>query len=90
MSSVATVRDFGLIFDALSHFEESLLAAKMAAAGAGLHTPSGLSLPLLNTVQRLTAAVCCSSASAILAVILEKVVQQLVERRRILLTNLHE
>eukprot|EP00878_Enallax_costatus_P012117 GHUV01012650.1.p1 GENE.GHUV01012650.1~~GHUV01012650.1.p1 ORF type:complete len:629 (+),score=144.11 GHUV01012650.1:374-2260(+) len=33
MSSVATVRDFGLIFDALSHFEESLLAAKMAAAG---------------------------------------------------------
>lgn len=33
MCSVATVRDFGLIFDALSHFEESLLAAKMAAAG---------------------------------------------------------
>lgn len=33
LSSVATVRDFGLIFDALSHFEESLLAAKMAAAG---------------------------------------------------------
>lgn len=33
MSAVATVRDFGLIFDALSHFEESLLAAKLAAAG---------------------------------------------------------
>jgi hypothetical protein len=27
------VRDFGLVFDALTHFEESLLAAKMAAAG---------------------------------------------------------
>ena len=27
------VRDFGLVFDALTHFEESLLAAKMTAAG---------------------------------------------------------
>jgi hypothetical protein len=27
------VGDFGLLFDALSHFEESLLAAKLAAAG---------------------------------------------------------
>lgn len=30
MCSVVTVRDFGLIFDALTHFEESLLAAKLA------------------------------------------------------------
>jgi len=28
--SVTTVRDFGLIFDALTHFEESLLAAQLA------------------------------------------------------------
>jgi hypothetical protein len=27
---VTTVRDFGLIFDALTHFEESLLAAQLA------------------------------------------------------------
>lgn len=27
------VRDFGLVFDALTHFEESLLAAKMAQMG---------------------------------------------------------
>jgi hypothetical protein len=33
LAAVATVRDFGLLFDALSHFEESLLAAKLAAAG---------------------------------------------------------
>eukprot|EP00775_Hariotina_reticulata_P012401 gene12401-12536_t len=33
MCAVATVRDFTLIFDALSHFEESFLAAKLAAAG---------------------------------------------------------
>ncbi|KAF6261373.1 protein prenylyltransferase [Scenedesmus sp. NREL 46B-D3] len=35
LAAVATVRDFGLLFDALSHFEESLLAAKLAAAGDG-------------------------------------------------------
>jgi pre-mRNA-splicing factor SYF1 len=29
MGSVTTVRDFGLVYDALTHFEESLLAAKM-------------------------------------------------------------
>lgn len=33
LGSVVTVRDFGLVFDALTHFEESLLAAKMAQAG---------------------------------------------------------
>jgi pre-mRNA-splicing factor SYF1 len=33
LASVATVRDFGLIFDALTHFEESLLAARMAQLG---------------------------------------------------------
>ncbi len=30
LGSVTTVRDFGLVFDALTHFEESLLAAKLA------------------------------------------------------------
>lgn len=33
LTSVVTVRDFGLVFDALTHFEESLLAAKMAQGG---------------------------------------------------------
>ncbi|KAI8474630.1 MAG: transcription-coupled DNA repair protein, partial [Monoraphidium minutum] len=33
LCSVVTVRDFGLVFDALTHFEESLLAAKMAQMG---------------------------------------------------------
>jgi hypothetical protein len=34
MCAVATVRDFTLIFDALSHFEESFLAAKLAGNAA--------------------------------------------------------
>lgn len=33
LTSVITVRDFSLIFDALSQFEESLLAAKMEQLG---------------------------------------------------------
>jgi hypothetical protein len=31
LSTVVTVRDFSLIFDALTHFEESLISAKMQA-----------------------------------------------------------
>eukprot|EP00879_Flechtneria_rotunda_P016677 GHRR01017452.1.p1 GENE.GHRR01017452.1~~GHRR01017452.1.p1 ORF type:complete len:759 (+),score=226.66 GHRR01017452.1:413-2689(+) len=42
LCAVSTVRDFGLIFDALSHFEESLLAAKLAAAAGGEDGADGM------------------------------------------------
>lgn len=35
LASVITVRDFSLVFDALTQFEESLIAAKMAQMDTG-------------------------------------------------------
>ncbi|KAF8065563.1 Xab2 [Scenedesmus sp. PABB004] len=48
MAAVATVRDFGLLYDALSHFEESLLAAKLAAGGDDDEPPEAMDTDGVN------------------------------------------
>ena len=44
LNTVTTVRDFSLIFDTLTHFEESLIAYKMQQADEEDELPAGESL----------------------------------------------
>ncbi len=63
LTSVVTVRDFSLVFDALTQFEESLVAAKMEQVGwgwgvsrGGLELSKGRVLTLVGSSQSLAAA----------------------------------